>query len=77
MFGFQQRANMETNKGNDWLEAIVICNYQANCFGNHKELTMDLMGKCPHAPSVYVFPFPLPYAYVPMPLSFSYFIACI
>jgi hypothetical protein len=28
MFGFQQRANMETNKGNDWLEAIAISNYK-------------------------------------------------
>jgi hypothetical protein len=28
MFGFQQRTNMETNKGNDWLEAIVISNYE-------------------------------------------------
>jgi hypothetical protein len=28
MFGFQQRANMETNKGDDWLEAIAISNYE-------------------------------------------------
>jgi hypothetical protein len=28
MFGFQQGTNMETNKGNDWLEAIVISNYE-------------------------------------------------
>jgi hypothetical protein len=28
MFGFQQRTNMETNKGNDWLEAIMINNYK-------------------------------------------------
>jgi hypothetical protein len=29
MFGFQQRTNMETNKGDNWLEAIVISNYKA------------------------------------------------
>ena len=29
MFGFQQRANIETNKGGDWLGAIVISNYEA------------------------------------------------
>jgi hypothetical protein len=29
MFGFQQRTNMETNKGGDWLEAITISNYEA------------------------------------------------
>jgi hypothetical protein len=29
MFGFQQRTNMETNKGGDWLEAIAISNYEA------------------------------------------------
>jgi hypothetical protein len=29
MFGFQQRTNMETNKGHDWLRAIVISNYEA------------------------------------------------
>jgi hypothetical protein len=29
MFGFQQRTNMENNKGGDWLEAIVISNYEA------------------------------------------------
>jgi hypothetical protein len=28
MFGFQQRTNMETNKGDNWLEAIVISNYE-------------------------------------------------
>jgi hypothetical protein len=28
MFGFQQRPNMETNKDNDWLEAIAISNYE-------------------------------------------------
>jgi hypothetical protein len=28
MFGFQQRTNMETNKGDDWLEAIKISNYE-------------------------------------------------
>jgi hypothetical protein len=28
MFGFQQRTNMETNKGSDWLEAIMISNYK-------------------------------------------------
>jgi hypothetical protein len=28
MFGFQQRTNMETNKGGDWLEAIAISNYE-------------------------------------------------
>jgi hypothetical protein len=28
MFGFQQRTNMETNKSGDWLEAIVISNYE-------------------------------------------------
>jgi hypothetical protein len=28
MFGFQQEPNMETNKGGDWLGAIVICNYE-------------------------------------------------
>jgi hypothetical protein len=28
MFGFQQRTNMETNKGSDWLEAIAISNYE-------------------------------------------------
>jgi hypothetical protein len=28
MFGFQQRTNMETNKGDDWLGAIVISNYE-------------------------------------------------
>jgi hypothetical protein len=29
MFGFQQRTNMETNKGSNWLEAIAISNYKA------------------------------------------------
>jgi hypothetical protein len=29
MFGFQQRTNMETNKGDDWLGAITISNYEA------------------------------------------------
>jgi hypothetical protein len=29
MFGFQQRTNMETNKGGNWLEAITISNYKA------------------------------------------------
>jgi hypothetical protein len=29
MFGFQQRTNMETNKGGDWLGAIMISNYEA------------------------------------------------
>jgi hypothetical protein len=29
MFAFQQRTNMETNKGSDWLEAIAISNYEA------------------------------------------------
>jgi hypothetical protein len=29
MFGFQQRANMETNKGDNWLEATTISNYEA------------------------------------------------
>jgi hypothetical protein len=28
MFGFQQRTNMETNKGDNWLEAIAISNYE-------------------------------------------------
>jgi hypothetical protein len=28
MFGFQQRTNTETNKGDDWLEANVISNYE-------------------------------------------------
>jgi hypothetical protein len=28
MFGFQQRTNKETNKGDDWLEAIAISNYE-------------------------------------------------
>jgi hypothetical protein len=28
MFGFQQRTNLETNKGSDWLEAITISNYE-------------------------------------------------
>jgi hypothetical protein len=28
MFGFRQGTNMETNKGDDWLEAIVISNYE-------------------------------------------------
>jgi hypothetical protein len=28
MFGFQQKTNVETNKGDDWLEAIVISNYE-------------------------------------------------
>jgi hypothetical protein len=28
MFGFQQRTNMETNKGDNWLEAITISNYE-------------------------------------------------
>jgi hypothetical protein len=28
MFGFQKRTNMETNKSNNWLEAIVISNYE-------------------------------------------------
>jgi hypothetical protein len=28
MFGFQQRTNMETNKGDDWLEAIATSNYE-------------------------------------------------
>jgi hypothetical protein len=28
MFGFQQRTNMETNKGSDWLGAIAISNYE-------------------------------------------------
>jgi hypothetical protein len=28
MFGSQQRANMETNKGGDWLDAIAISNYE-------------------------------------------------
>jgi hypothetical protein len=28
MFGFQQRANMETNKAGDWLGAIMISNYK-------------------------------------------------
>jgi hypothetical protein len=29
MFGFQQRANMETNKVDDWLGAITISDYEA------------------------------------------------
>jgi hypothetical protein len=29
VFGFQQRTNMETNKGDNWLEAIAISNYKA------------------------------------------------
>jgi hypothetical protein len=29
MFGFQQRTNTETNKGGDWLGAIMISNYKA------------------------------------------------
>jgi hypothetical protein len=29
MFGFQQRTNMETNKGDDWLGAIAISSYKA------------------------------------------------
>jgi hypothetical protein len=29
MFGSQQRTNMETNKTNNWLGAIVISNYEA------------------------------------------------
>jgi hypothetical protein len=28
MFGFQQRSNMETNKGDNWLGAIAISNYE-------------------------------------------------
>jgi hypothetical protein len=28
MFGFQQRTNMETNKGSDRLEAITISNHK-------------------------------------------------
>jgi hypothetical protein len=28
MFGFQQGTNMETNKGGNWLGAIVISNYE-------------------------------------------------
>jgi hypothetical protein len=28
MFGFQQRTNMETNKGDNWLETIAISNYE-------------------------------------------------
>jgi hypothetical protein len=28
MFGFQQRTNKETNKGDDWLGAITISNYE-------------------------------------------------
>jgi hypothetical protein len=28
MFGFQQRTNMEINKDDDWLEAIVVSNYE-------------------------------------------------
>jgi hypothetical protein len=29
MFGFQQRTNKETNKSSNWLEAIMISNYEA------------------------------------------------
>jgi hypothetical protein len=29
MFGFQQRTDMETNKDDDWLEAITVSNYKA------------------------------------------------
>jgi hypothetical protein len=32
---------------------------QANCFRDHKELTMDLLGKCPLATSVYLVKFGL------------------
>jgi hypothetical protein len=28
MFGFQQGANMETNKGGNWLGAIMISSYE-------------------------------------------------
>jgi hypothetical protein len=33
MFGFQQRTNMETNKGSNWLEAIAISNYETMSLG--------------------------------------------
>jgi hypothetical protein len=29
MFGFQQRTNMETGEGDNWLGAITISNYEA------------------------------------------------
>ena len=29
MFGFQQRTNIETNKGSNWLEVIAISIYKA------------------------------------------------
>jgi hypothetical protein len=44
MFGFQQRTNMEANKSDNWLGAIVISNYKAMWLA-HGSQVIDHMTK--------------------------------
>jgi hypothetical protein len=44
MFGFQQRTNMETNKGRDWLVAIVISNYKATWLAHGSQVIDHMTG---------------------------------
>jgi hypothetical protein len=44
MFGFQQRTNMETNKGGNWLEAIVISNYEAMWLAHGSQVIGHMTG---------------------------------
>jgi hypothetical protein len=44
MFGFQQRTNMETNKGDDWLEAIAISNYETMWLAHGSQVIDHMTG---------------------------------
>jgi hypothetical protein len=44
MFGFQQRTNMEINKGSDWLEAITISNYKAMWLAHGSQVIDHMTG---------------------------------
>jgi hypothetical protein len=45
MFGFQQRTNMETNKGDNWLEAIAISNYKTMWLAHGSQVIDHMTGK--------------------------------
>jgi hypothetical protein len=44
MFGFQQGTNMETNKGDDWLEAITISNYKTMWLAHSGQMIDHMTG---------------------------------
>jgi hypothetical protein len=44
MFGFQQGANMETNKGGDWLGAIAISNYKTMWLARGSQVINHMTG---------------------------------